>query len=87
MPDFYSGATNHLGCFIEGFSLRRVQSDLPQALWIAVRLNPLTYGVDGLRGALSGAFAFGVATDLEVLGGLTVVLLALGAYLFAKIEV
>ncbi len=24
MPDFYSGATNHLGCFIEGFSLRRV---------------------------------------------------------------
>ena len=25
MPDFYSGATSHLGCFIEGFSLRRVQ--------------------------------------------------------------
>ncbi len=61
--------------------------DLPQSLWIAVRLNPLTYGVDGLRGALSSAFAFGVATDFEVLGGLTVILLALGAYLFAKIEV
>ncbi|MGA9600972.1 MAG: ABC transporter permease [Methylocystis sp.] len=61
--------------------------DLPQALWIAVRLNPLTYGVDGLRGALSGAFAFGVAADLEVLCGLTVILLVLGAYLFAKIEV
>ena len=26
MPDFCSGATNRLGCFIEGFSLRRVQS-------------------------------------------------------------
>ena len=25
MPDFCSGATNRLGCFIEGFSLRRVQ--------------------------------------------------------------
>ena len=61
--------------------------DLPQGLWIAVRLNPLTYGVDGLRGALSGAFAFGVATDFEVLGGLTVILLTLGAHLFAKIEV
>ena len=24
MPDFCSGATNRLGCFIEGFSLRRV---------------------------------------------------------------
>ncbi len=61
--------------------------DLSQGLWIAVRLNPLTYGVDGLRGALGGAFAFGVATDFEVLGGLSVILLAVGAYLFAKIEV
>ncbi len=61
--------------------------DLPQALWIAVRLDPLTYGVDGLRGALSGAFVFGVATDFEVLGGLTVILLVLGASLFTKIEV
>src|SRR5208283_3062426 len=61
--------------------------ELPQALWIAVRLNPLTYGVDGLRGALSGAFVFGVATDLEVLCGLTLILLVVGAYLFAKIEV
>ena len=25
MPDFCSGATNRLGCFIEGFSLRRLQ--------------------------------------------------------------
>ena len=30
-----------------------------------VRLNPLSYGVDGLRGALSGSFAFGATTDLE----------------------
>ena len=27
MPDFCSGATNRLGCFIEGFSLRRVHPD------------------------------------------------------------
>ena len=56
-------------------------------MWLAVRLNPLTYGVDGLRGALSGGFAFGVATDFAVLGLLAVILLAIGAYLFAKIEV
>ena len=37
-----------------------------------VRLNPLSYGVDGLRGALSGSFAFGAATDLAVLGSLAV---------------
>ena len=41
--------------------------DLPGAVRLAVRLNPLSYGVDGLRGALSGGFAFGVATDFAVL--------------------
>ena len=59
---------------------------LPPALHIAVRLNPLTYGVDGMRGALSGGFAFGVVTDLVVLGTLTAILLAVGAYLFSRIE-
>ena len=61
--------------------------DLPGAVWLAVRLNPLSYGVDGLRGAVSGGFVFGIATDFAVLGGLAVILLAVGAYLFSKIEV
>jgi ABC-2 type transport system permease protein len=62
--------------------------DLPGAVRLAVRLNPLSYGVDGLRGALSGSgFVFGVATDFAVLGALAAILLAMGAYLFSKIEV
>jgi ABC-2 type transport system permease protein len=61
--------------------------DLPGAVWVAVRLNPLSYGVDGMRGALSGGFVFGIATDFAVLGGLAAILLAIGAYLFSKIEV
>jgi len=52
-----------------------------------VQLNPLSYGVDGLRGALNGGFVFGVATDFVVLGSLAAILLAIGAYLFSKIEV
>jgi ABC-2 type transport system permease protein len=56
-------------------------------VWLAVRLNPLSYGVDGMRGALSGGFVFGMATDFAVLGGLAVILLAIDAYLFSKIEV
>jgi ABC-2 type transport system permease protein len=60
---------------------------LPVAVGVAVRLNPLSYGVDGLRGALSGGFVFGVARDFAVLGGLATILLAIGAYLFSKIEV
>jgi ABC-2 type transport system permease protein len=61
--------------------------DLPGPVRLAVRLNPLSYGVDGLRGALSGGFAFGVATDFAVLVCLAAILLAIGAYLFSKIEV
>jgi ABC-2 type transport system permease protein len=59
---------------------------LPAGLRMAVRLNPLTYGVDGVRGALSHASQFGALTDLAVLGGLAAVLLALGSYLFSRIE-
>jgi ABC-2 type transport system permease protein len=49
-------------------------------------LNPVTYGVDGLRGALGSGFAFGWQTDLAVLGLLTAVLLGIGSYLFSKIQ-
>jgi ABC-2 type transport system permease protein len=51
-----------------------------------VRLNPLSYGMDGLRGSLSHAFAFGVATDLLVLGVLTLAVLSLATYLFSRIQ-
>jgi hypothetical protein len=61
--------------------------DLPGAMRVAVRLNPLSYGVDGLRGALSGGFVFGAAIDFAVLGLLAAILLAIGAWLFSKIEV
>ncbi|MGA2508584.1 MAG: ABC transporter permease [Candidatus Acidiferrales bacterium] len=59
---------------------------LPKALQIALRLNPLTYGVDGLRGALSNTFAFSMATDFIVLSILTAILLAVGSYFFSKIQ-
>lgn len=60
--------------------------DLPRPLEIAVRFNPLTYGVDGVRSAFGHASQFGMPTDLAVLGGLAAVLLALGSYLFSRIE-
>ncbi len=59
---------------------------LPKALEIAIRLDPLTYGVDGLRGALGQTCLFGFGTDLLVLGILTVILLAIGSYLFSRIQ-
>jgi ABC-2 type transport system permease protein len=60
---------------------------LPAPLRIAVRLNPLSYGVAGMRDALVGAGSFDMATDLAVLGALAVVLLGVSSFLFSRIEV
>lgn len=54
--------------------------------WIT-RFDPLTYGVDGLRGALTTLWAFHAAVDVVVLAGLALAFLSLGAYMFSKIEV
>ena len=59
---------------------------LPKALQFALRLNPLTYGVDGLRGSLSNSFALGMTTDFVVLSILTAILLGVGSYFFSKIQ-
>ena len=59
---------------------------LPKVLQIGLRLNPLSYGVDGLRGALINQFAFGLTTDLVVVTLLTALLLAIGSYFFSKIQ-
>ncbi len=62
-------------------------SGLPAALEIATRLDPLTYGVDGLRGAFIGVSHFGIALDFAVLGVLAALFLALGARAFSRIQV
>jgi ABC-2 type transport system permease protein len=59
---------------------------LPGALKIVVLLDPLSYGVDGLRGALSSASTFGQTTDLLVLATLAAIMLSLGSYLFSRIQ-
>lgn len=61
--------------------------DLPPALNSVISLNPLSYGVDGLRGALVGGSQFGMMTDFMVLGIVIVLLTSLGGYLFSKIQI
>jgi ABC-2 type transport system permease protein len=62
-------------------------TNLPKALSIVTALDPLAYGVDGLRSALIAQSHFGVVLDLAVLGAVAVVLLGLGAWRFSKIEI
>lgn len=52
------------------------------------QVNPLSYGVDGLRGTLSGgAYHLGLFTDLLVLSFLAALVFAVGSYLFSKIQI
>jgi ABC-2 type transport system permease protein len=60
---------------------------LPRALDIIARIDPLSYGVDGLRSSMTGVSHFGLTTDLAVLSVLTVVLLMVGSKLFSKIQI
>ena len=59
---------------------------LPGALKVVVTVNPLSYGVDGMRGALIGVSHFGVPWDLGVLAVVAAIFMVLGAWSFSKIE-
>lgn len=60
---------------------------LPRFLDIITHIDPLSYGVDGLRAALTGTSHFGLTTDLTVLSVTAFVLLLIGSYFFSKIEI
>jgi ABC-2 type transport system permease protein len=62
-------------------------SNLPRVLSWLTRIDPLTYGVDGVRGALIGVTHFGVAMDIAALSAVAVLLLGFGAWRFSKIEI
>jgi ABC-2 type transport system permease protein len=62
-------------------------ANLPAGLAVATRADPLSYGIDGLRGALIGLSHFGMLTDLAVLGVVACCFLALGAWSFSRIQV
>ena len=50
-------------------------------------INPLTYGVDGVRGLLTGVFLLPAWLDLTVIVAFALLFLFLGAYAFSRMEV
>ena len=60
---------------------------LPKAVAFVSSINPLTYGVDGLRGILINATHFGLITDFTILVVVATGIMAIGGYLFSKIQV
>jgi len=61
-------------------------TNLPIILEWLTRLDPLSYGVDGLRGALIGTYRFNPLVDVAVLFICTLVSLGIAGYLFSRIE-
>jgi ABC-2 type transport system permease protein len=62
-------------------------ANLPKVLALLTRIDPLTYGVDGVRTVLIGVTHFGVMADATVLIAVAIVLLSAGAWRFSKIEI
>jgi ABC-2 type transport system permease protein len=74
MPIFFlSGALFPL----EGF---------PQGILAVTRFNPLVYGVDGLRATLAGGTS-PIGSNMIILTLIAAAFIAIGSYLFSKIEV
>jgi ABC-2 type transport system permease protein len=62
-------------------------TNLPKVMAVITRFDPLSYGVDGMRGALIGISHFGPTTDIIALSSCALVLLILGSYLFSRIQI
>jgi ABC-2 type transport system permease protein len=60
---------------------------LPKVIKPLVYLNPLTYGIDGLRGGLIGSSALPLMVDFVVLLGVCIAFVVLGSVLFETSEV
>lgn len=59
---------------------------LPSVMGLLIKINPLSYGVDGIRGVLTTNSIFGLGVDMLILGILVAVFLIIGSKLFDKIQ-
>jgi len=60
--------------------------NLPVYVRVLTYIDPLTYGLDGLRGALIGISTFSMGFDLLLMTAISLVMVFLGAYFFEKSE-
>jgi ABC-2 type transport system permease protein len=58
--------------------------NFPAWLRCLSRIDPLTYGVDGLRGVLIGVSSLPVVSNFIVMSIFSAIMIVLGAYFFEK---
>jgi ABC-2 type transport system permease protein len=61
-------------------------NNLPGPMTVITMLDPLTYGVDGLRHSLIGVVHFGIGRDISVMVVVATLLVWLGSRLFSRIQ-
>lgn len=61
--------------------------NLPGFLSVLSYINPMTYGVDGLRASLIGVAHLPILVDFGVLFAFSLVMVGVGTYLFSKTEI
>jgi ABC-2 type transport system permease protein len=59
----------------------------PEPLLTIAKYNPLSFGVDGIRGALSGVSQHALTTDAGILIVIVIILMIIGAKLFDSIQI
>ena len=62
-------------------------SNLPPWLSPFIFINPITYAVDGIRGAMIGISQFSLAFDFFVIGMFAFIMILLGTYAFKKMKI
>lgn len=60
--------------------------NIPSVLDFITKVNPLTYGIDGIRGSLTGIYHFSIGIDFVVITLLMIGVTAIGTYLFSHVE-
>jgi ABC-2 type transport system permease protein len=58
----------------------------PRILKYLTYIDPLTYGVDGMRAVLIGSSSFPLLTDLIAMAGFAIAMILISAYMFEKSE-
>ena len=61
-------------------------TSLPTWLKVATYIDPLTYGVEGVRYGLTGTFSINPLLSFVVLAGFSIIMILIGGYSFKKMK-
>ena len=61
-------------------------TNLPRWMAILVAINPLTYGVDALRGVILGFSNYSLIANMSIISGFGIAMIIAAMIIFGKVE-